>query len=88
VTITSPASFSRVFRNTPVTLRATATDNVGVAGVAFFVDGVGQCWDTVAPYTCNWVVPNRTGLLFWLIQAVAVDAAGNAGQTFTILISF
>jgi subtilisin len=88
VAITSPAAFSRVFRNSVVTLRATAIDNVGVAAVAFFVDGVGQCLDTVAPYTCDWVVPNRTGLLFWLIQVVAVDAAGNVGQTYTILISF
>jgi hypothetical protein len=33
-------------------------------------------------------VPNRTGLLFWLVQAVAVDAAGNIGQTYTFLISY
>jgi subtilisin len=88
VFITSPAYLSRVFRNSVVTIQATAGDDVGVAAVAFFVDGVGQCLDTVAPYTCNWQVPNRTGLLFWLVQAVAVDAAGNIGQTYTFLISY
>ena len=88
VNITNPAYFSRVFRNSVVTIGATASDNVGVTAVAFFVDGVGQCLDTVAPYTCNWLVPNRTGLLFWLIQVVAIDAAGNIGQTYTIAISY
>ena len=88
VSITSPAYFSRVFRNSVVTIQAAAGDNVGVAGVAFLVDGVAQCWDTVAPYTCDWLVPNRTGFLFWFIQAVAFDAAGNYGQTYTIAISY
>ena len=37
------------------TLQATASDDVGVAGVQFFVDGTPQGpEDTVAPYAANW----------------------------------
>ena len=88
VFITSPAYLSRVFRNSVVTIRAAAADNVGVNRVEFYVDGVGKCVDTTAPFTCNWLVPNRTGLLFWLIQVVAFDAAGNYGYTYTIVVSY
>jgi subtilisin len=84
VWITSPVYFQRVQPNSLVTLRASAVDNVGVQGVAFFVDLVGKCNDTTAPYTCNWVVPPGRGL-FYLIHAVAYDAAGNAASTYTIV---
>ncbi len=87
VAITSPPYASLVRRNSLVTIRASAADNIGVDRVEFYVDLVGKCVDTVAPYTCSWIVPNRSGLLFYLIQAVAFDAAGNAGSAMTIVIS-
>ncbi len=87
VAITSPPYGSLVRRNSLVTIRASAADNVGVNRVEFYVDLVGKCVDTEAPYTCNWIVPNRSGLLFYLIHAVAFDAAGNAGSAMTLVIS-
>lgn len=86
VEITSPPMFSYVRQNSLVTIRASAIDNVGVSRVEFYVDLVGKCVDTEAPYTCNWVVPRGRGL-YYLIEAVAYDAAGNVGSTLTIVVS-
>ena len=83
VVITSPGFFQRVHPNSLFTIRASASDNVGVTKVEFYVDLVGKCVDTVAPYTCNWVVPPGRGL-YYLIEALAYDAAGNIGYTYTI----
>jgi subtilisin family serine protease len=86
VSITSPPNFTYVRQNSLVTLRASASDNVGVSRVEFYVDLVGKCVDTVAPFTCNWTVPRGRGL-YYLIEAVAFDAAGNFGYTYNIVLS-
>jgi subtilisin len=84
VTITSPLFFQRVQPNSLVTIRASASDNVGVARVEFYVDLVGTCVDTTAPFTCNWIVPPGRGL-YYLIGAYAFDAAGNYAGVYTIV---
>ncbi len=75
VTLTAPAAGTV---SGAVTLRASATDNVGVSGVQFLVDGAafGE-EDTSAPYEVQWpstAVANGTHKL----SARARDAAGNA----------
>jgi subtilisin family serine protease len=84
VAITSPLFWQRVFPNTQVTIRASASDNVGVARVEFYVDLQPKCVDTTAPYTCNWIVPPGRNL-YYLIQAFAFDAAGNSAGHYTIV---
>jgi subtilisin family serine protease len=84
VMITSPFFFQRVVPNSTVQIRASASDNVGVQRVEFYVDLVGKCVDTVAPYTCAWTVPPGRGL-FYLIEAYAFDAAGNYAGSYTIV---
>ena len=84
VQITSPLYFQRVQPNTLVTIRASASDNVAVTRVDFYVDLMPKCVDTVAPFTCNWIVPKGRGL-YYLIEAWAYDAAGNAAGTYTIV---
>jgi hypothetical protein len=84
VAITSPQYFQRVQPNTTVTIRASASDNVGVSRVEFYVDLVGKCVDTEAPFTCNWTVPKGRGL-FYLIEAYAFDAANNFAGVYTIV---
>jgi len=75
VSLTSPSAGSSVAGQ--VTLAATASDNVGVAGVWFTVDGAtvgGE--DPAAPYSTNWnsaSVSNGSHTL----RALARDAAGN-----------
>src|SRR5205085_1127570 len=76
VAVTAPAASSMV--SGTVTVKATASDNVGVSGVQFFVDGtaVGTL-STTAPYSYSW---NTTGLSdgSHTLTAKATDAAGNA----------
>jgi hypothetical protein len=76
VSITTPASGATLSNS--VTYSANASDNVGVAGVRFRVDGnnIGS-EDTSSPYSISWDttgVSNGTHSL----TAVARDAAGNS----------
>jgi hypothetical protein len=75
VTLTSPAANATVSGD--VLLAADASDNVGVVGVQFKVNGVSVgAEDTAAPYRVTWSaaeVPNGT----YQVTAVARDAAGN-----------
>jgi hypothetical protein len=80
VSITSPADGATVTRKSTVTLRADASDDVGVTRVEFYVDGRLECSASAIPYTCAWSVPpanRRTSTLY----AVAFDAAENAGRS-------
>jgi YD repeat-containing protein len=75
VSITSPGNGSTVSGSTPVS--ASASDNVGVAGVQFLVDGATLgAEDTAAPYSVSW---NTTGVSngSHTLTATARDAAGN-----------
>ncbi|HEV2827671.1 MAG TPA: PQQ-dependent sugar dehydrogenase [Pyrinomonadaceae bacterium] len=76
VSIVSPLNGSTVVRKSNVTIAASASDNVGVARVEFLVNGVLQCSDVIAPYSCNWRVPSPPNKPYQ-IQARAFDAAGN-----------
>src|SRR5512137_157556 len=74
--ITSPANGATVSGTTNVT--ASASDNVGVAKVQFFLDGSLALNDTSSPYTWSWntaSVANGSHSLY----TVASDAAGNSG---------
>ncbi len=79
VTITNPAPGSTVARKSNVTISATATDNVGVARVEFYVNGSLLCTDASASYSCNWKVPNQPNRTYQ-IEVRAYDQAGNLGS--------
>ncbi len=77
VSITAPANGATV--SGTVLLAATASDNVGVVSVTFFVDGNSIGTDSTAPYEQSWdttSVPNGPHR----IRADARDAAGNIGS--------
>jgi hypothetical protein len=84
--ITSPVSGSTVAGT--VTVAASASDNAGVAGVQFYIDGAPiEGEDTTAPYQLTWDTgPVSEG--HHTIAARARDAAGHdtisAGVTVTI----
>jgi len=85
VAITAPANGSVVTKRANVSIQATASDNVRVSRVEFFVNGSLRCTDTTAPFSCGWKVPNsgKTSV----IDVRALDAAGNGGQaTVTVTI--
>ena len=75
IALTAPSDGSTV--SGPVPLSATASDNVGVVGVQFTVDGGGAGAElTASPYGLTWdstLVPDGVHH----ISAVARDAAGN-----------
>ena len=71
-------------RKAKTTLVATASDNIGVVKVEFYVNGTLQCTDTTAPYTCVWTVGNA--IKTYLLQAKAYDAAGNVGVSPTVTV--
>src|SRR2546425_3259335 len=75
VTLTSPTSGSTV--SGPIEVRATASDDVGVAGVQFKLDDAdlgGE--DTTAPYAVSWD-PSTASEGPHTLTAVARDDAGN-----------
>ncbi|MGB6834124.1 MAG: immunoglobulin domain-containing protein, partial [Candidatus Acidiferrum sp.] len=75
VSISSPASGA--IASGTITLTATASDNVGVAGVQFQVDNVNSgADDTVAPYTLA-LDTTKLSNGNHSLTAVASDAAGN-----------
>jgi hypothetical protein len=75
VSITSPAPGATVSGTT--TLTASASDNVGVAGVQFRIDGANfGPEDTTAPYSIPWNTASASDGSH-TITAVARDAAGN-----------
>ena len=84
--ITSPTSAATVAGAT-VTVSATASDNIGVAGVFFQVDGVAiGSEDTTSPYSIVW---NTAGVADGIhtLTAVAHDAAGNTGTSAAVTVT-
>jgi glucose/arabinose dehydrogenase len=75
VQVTSPAAGATI--TGPVTLTASATDNAGVAGVQFRVDGqdIGT-EDTTPPYSADWSTAGAANGSH-SITAVARDTSGN-----------
>lgn len=76
VNITSPTHMSTVPRNSSVTITATATDNVAVTQVKFYVDNALKCTDTTAPYTCVFSTATKKNVTH-MLKAQAEDAALN-----------
>jgi hypothetical protein len=85
VSVTAPAAGSTV--SNVVTLNASATDNVGVAGVQFKVDGqIVGAEDTTAPFSVAWT-SNLVANGSHTITAVARDFAGNTTTSAPITIT-
>jgi hypothetical protein len=86
VNISSPVAGSTVSSVTTIT--ATATDNIGVVGVQFLLDGASLGAEQTAPYSLAW---NTTSVSngSHTLSALARDAAGNTATatnvTFTVL---
>jgi hypothetical protein len=74
VSITSPKNGATV--SGTINITASATDNVGVVGVEFVLDGVVRADDTAAPYSVPWDTKS-VGDGTHTLRAVARDAAGN-----------
>jgi hypothetical protein len=85
VSVSAPAAGATV--SGTVSVSASASDNVGVAGVQFLVDGANLgAEDTVAPYTLNWST-TTAGNGVHLVSARARDAAGNQTTSATVSVT-
>jgi hypothetical protein len=83
VNVTSPSNGAQI-KGSKVNVAAAAADNVGVAKVEFFVDGVLTATDTSAPYSFNWNI-RKVSTGAHSLTAKATDAAGNvASSTVTV----
>lgn len=77
VAIVSPSNGGTV--SGTVTVSATATDNIGVTKVEFWVNGALTATDTSAPYSFGWNTRKLSGSQS--IVAKAFDAAGNSATS-------
>src|SRR5436190_536526 len=85
VSITAPAAGGIV--PGPVSVTANATDNVGVAGVQFKLDGVNLSTEvTRSPYSVSWTTTTATNATHTL-TAVARDAAGNRATSAAVSVT-
>src|SRR5206468_2064857 len=70
-----------------VTVSANASDNIGVAGVQFLLDGVALgAEDTTSPYSITWNSATATNGSHTL-SAQARDAAGNTTTSATVTVT-
>ncbi|ADI84783.1 Ig-like domain-containing protein [Geobacter sulfurreducens] len=65
---------------------ATASDNVGVSKVEFYVNNVLKGSDTTSPYAYSWDTTSAANGSYTL-TAKAYDAAGNVGQSSSVTVS-
>src|SRR5262249_51359900 len=87
VTMTAPVNGTIVSNTVSVT--ATASDNVGVVGVQFTLDGATLGAEvTVPPYAVSWNTTTATNTTH-ILTAVARDAAGNVatGTSITVTVA-
>jgi hypothetical protein len=85
ISITAPAAGATV--SGTITVSASASDNVGLAGVQFKLDGVNTGAEvTAAPYAVSWTATTATNGAHTL-TAVARDAAGNSTTSAGVIVT-
>jgi hypothetical protein len=84
VSITSPASNASVSGTVAIT--ASASDNVGVSKVEFYVNGSLQTTVTASPYTFSWDTSSLSSGTYSL-TAKAYDAANNSTTSSAVSIA-
>jgi hypothetical protein len=82
--ITSPTAGATV--NGTVTISASASDNVGVTKVEFYVDGSLLSTDTSSPYSASWNTTTATNGSHSLTTK-AYDAATNVGTSSAVSVT-
>lgn len=84
VAVSSPVNGATVTGT--VSMAATASDNVGVSKVEFYVNNVLKGSDTASPYAYSWDTTSAANGSYTL-TAKAYDAAGNVGQSSSVTVS-
>lgn len=84
VSVTAPASGATVKET--VSVSAAASDDVGVAKVEFYLDGVLKATDSTAPYAFSWSTGSVSDGVH-SISAKAYDATGNVGTSAAVSVT-
>ncbi len=84
VSLTAPANGASVSGSVSVT--ASASDNVGVARVEFYMDSTLASTDNASPYAYTWNTATATNGTHGL-KAKAFDAAGNSTTSSTVSVT-
>jgi hypothetical protein len=79
VNITSPKSGATVKKNSHVTISTTATDNIGITKLEYYVNNILKCTYSSVK-SCSWSVP-RTSNTSYTILVKAYDKANNLGSS-------
>lgn len=79
VSITSPVSGAVFSPRTTITIQASASDNVSVSKVEFYVNGTLICSDSAASYSCAYKLPGAKDASY-LIEARVYDSSNNVGS--------
>lgn len=86
VSITSPVNGTKVTRKSTLLISASASDNIGINYVGFYIKGNLYSTDTSSPYTATWKVPVKPGTTYQL-TAKAYDAAGYVTTSMPVTIT-
>lgn len=86
VKITSPADGTRIRVRSTLKIEATASDDVLVNRVEFYVNGVRVCSDTSATYSCSYRMPDGAGVTYQ-IEARAIDSSNNSASDIISVLS-
>jgi hypothetical protein len=84
VSIAAPTNNATV--SGTVSVNATASDNLGVSKVEFYVNNVLQATDTASPYTFSWNTTSVTNGSY-ILSTKAFDAATNIGLSSTVSVT-
>ncbi|MBI3486529.1 S8 family serine peptidase [Candidatus Daviesbacteria bacterium] len=80
VSIIYPLNGSTVSKLSTVNIAASASDNIAVSKVEFYVNSSLTCTDTTSPYSCSWKVPGAKGKKY-TVQAKAYDNSNNTSSS-------
>ncbi len=88
ISLIAPPANSTILAKSIISIQASASDNVFVSKVEFYVNGALQngCTDTSGPYTCNWRIPGAKNKIYRL-EARAYDQAGNIGRSQVVTVT-
>lgn len=86
LTITTPTTGTTITFPKTMSVKATATDNIGVSKVWFFQNGSVVSTDTTVPYEHPWTMADTdNGTYTWM--AKAFDAAGNSAFSAPVVVT-
>ncbi|MBI2031534.1 MAG: right-handed parallel beta-helix repeat-containing protein [Candidatus Levybacteria bacterium] len=76
IVITYPINGSSIQRGKRITIIASASDNIGIKKVEFYINGRLKCTDLISSYSCQWKVPRQSDVTY-TINVIAYDTSGN-----------